>query len=96
MLLFVEVVATDGPIGQRRRDALLQLTNDAVFDPERVTFLTAYADRDTPAFRKTVSTLAWGSFAWFASEPENLMLLREGHIELDRLHAIDLHYISQE
>lgn len=26
-------------------------------------------------FRKTVPELAWGSFAWFMSEPENLIYL---------------------
>jgi hypothetical protein len=89
LLLFVEVVATDGPVSQRRRDALLALTETAGFDSARVAFLTAYAERDAAAFKKTVSALAWGSFAWFASEPGNLVLLREGQIALDRLVAVD-------
>lgn len=58
-------------------------------DPSRVAFLTAFADREAAAFKKTVGTLAWGSFAWFASEPDNLLLLRSGAIALDRLEAID-------
>lgn len=89
LLLFVEVVATDGPVSARRRDSLLALTASAGFDPAQVAFLTAYADRDAPAFKKTVGALAWGSFAWFASEPENLLFLRSGAILLDRLTALD-------
>ncbi|MFY9973288.1 MAG: BsuBI/PstI family type II restriction endonuclease [Chromatiaceae bacterium] len=72
LVLFVEVAATDGPVSERRRDALLALTQGAGFESSRVAFLTAYADRDAPAFKKTVSSLAWRTFAWFASEPNNL------------------------
>jgi hypothetical protein len=89
LVLFVEVVATDGPVSQRRREALLALSEGAGFDSSRVAFLTAYADRDAPAFKKTVSSLAWRTFAWFASEPHNLVFLREGKIILDRLMTLD-------
>jgi hypothetical protein len=29
-------------------------------------------------FKKTVSGLAWGSFAWFLSEPEQIVQLHDG------------------
>jgi hypothetical protein len=74
-LLFVEVVATDGAVTERRRTALLALTDAAGFDRDRVAFLTAYQDRDGAAFRKTVAQLAWGSFAWFMSEPTQLVAM---------------------
>lgn len=73
LLVFVEVVATDGPMTERRRDALYALTDKAEFDRRHVAFVTAYADRDTTAFKKTVPSLAWGSFAWFMSEPGKLI-----------------------
>lgn len=73
LLVFVEVVATDGPMTERRRDALHALTDRAGFDRRHVAFVTAYADRDTAAFKKTVPSLAWGSFAWFMSEPDKLI-----------------------
>lgn len=76
LLVFVEVVATDGPMTERRRDALYLLTDKAGFDRQHVAFVTAYADRDSAAFKKTVPSLAWGSFAWFMSEPSNLIGLR--------------------
>lgn len=74
MLVFVEVVHTDGPVNDARKTALLQIAEGAGFASKHVAFVTAYLDRDTPTFRKTVSTLAWGSYAWFASEPDNLIV----------------------
>ncbi|MBO9102290.1 MULTISPECIES: BsuBI/PstI family type II restriction endonuclease [Rhizobium] len=78
LLVFVEVVATDGPITDRRREALYQLTDAAGFPREQVTFLTAYQDRESSGFRKTVSALSWGSFAWFLSEPAQIVVMRDG------------------
>lgn len=77
LIVFVEVVATDGAITARRQSALLDLTDAAGFDRDKVAFLTAYQDRESAGFRKTVSGLAWGSFAWFVSEPEQIMILRD-------------------
>ncbi len=73
LLIFVEVVATDGPITQQRKDALLELSIQANFPVEHVAFVTAFLDRSESAFKKAVDSLAWGSFAWFASEPVNLV-----------------------
>jgi BsuBI/PstI restriction endonuclease domain/BsuBI/PstI restriction endonuclease HTH domain len=84
LLVFVEVVATDGPMTERRREALLERTQAAGFDASRVAFVTAYLDRESPAFRRTIGSVAWGTFVWFASEPENLIVLRrEGRVTLD-------------
>ena len=77
-LVFVEVVATDGPIGETRKAALLRIAEEAGFPPTHVAFVTAYLDRSAPAFKKTVDALAWGSFAWFMSEPGNLLRLDYG------------------
>ncbi|CAN5496224.1 BsuBI/PstI family type II restriction endonuclease [soil metagenome] len=74
-LLFVEVVATDGAVTERRRNALLALTRAAGFPDDHVAFLTAYQDREGAGFRKTVSQLAWGSCAWFMSEPDHLLAM---------------------
>ena len=78
LIVFVEVVATDGPISQRRQDALYVLTDAAGFDRGQIAFVTAYRDRSAPGFRKTMSELAWDSFAWFASEPHNIVQLKDG------------------
>lgn len=72
LLVFVEVVVTDGPVTNSRKKALQELSAAAGFPPEHVAFVTAYLDRSSPSFRKNVSELAWGSYAWFASEPDNI------------------------
>ena len=73
LLVFVEVVATAGPVSETRRTALMAIATDAGFSEDQVAFLTAYADRDDPAFKASVSGLAWHSFAWFMSEPGQLV-----------------------
>ncbi len=75
MLMFVEVVATDGPVTERRREALLSVATDAGFPQERVAFMTAFIDRSHVAFKRCVSELAWGTFVWFATEPDKLIAL---------------------
>ncbi|WP_420608252.1 BsuBI/PstI family type II restriction endonuclease [Novosphingopyxis sp.] len=74
LLVFVEVVATDGPVNERRKEALQALVSDAGFPLEHVAFVTAYLDRSAGPFKKTVDSLAWGSYAWFAAEPERLVV----------------------
>lgn len=78
LLVFVEVVATDGPVTPARQEALLKVATDAGFEAQRVAFVTAYLDRSHSAFKKTISELAWRSFAWFAAEPEHIMSLHDG------------------
>lgn len=76
LLVFVEVVATDGAITPRRQEAIHHLTDAAGFARSQVLFLTAYQDRASAGFKKTAAQLAWDSFVWFASEPEQLVVLR--------------------
>jgi hypothetical protein len=74
LLVFIEVVWTDGPVSDARKDALSRLAEGAGFPSQHVAFVTAFLDRGSAAFRKTASSLAWGSYAWFASEPEKLVI----------------------
>lgn len=77
LLVFVEVVATDGPINKKRKQALMDIALNAGFDRQQVAFVTAFMDRaDTPS-RKLSSVLAWGSFAWFVTEPDNIVIFKE-------------------
>jgi hypothetical protein len=78
ILVFVEVVASDGPITAQRQEALLRIATDAGFPANRVAFVTAYLDRSHAAFKRTIAELAWRSFAWFAAEPEHLIVLHDG------------------
>jgi hypothetical protein len=77
-VVFVEVIATDGAITDQRKAALLEVAKDAGMKAENVYFVCAFADRSAPAFRKLASEMAWGTFAWFRSEPEKLLAFREG------------------
>lgn len=77
LLVFVEVVATDGPVNERRKEALQELVTGAGFPLEHVAFVTAYLDRSAGPFKKTVDSLAWGSYAWFAAEPERLVVFSD-------------------
>ena len=78
MLIFVEVVATDGPVTPARQAAFLALATEARFPPQRVAHVSAFLDRSHQAFKKAVPDLAWHSFAWFAAEPNQIMVLCDG------------------
>ena len=77
LIVFVEVVATDGPVNEARKQALLDIAAGAHFPPEHTAFLTAYLDRSVAPFRRTVASLAWGTYAWFVAEPERLVVFAE-------------------
>lgn len=78
MIVFIEVVATDGPVTDRRQKAIYDLTDKAGFNRKQIAFVTAYLDRDSRGFSKTAKALAWNSFAWFVSEPDKLIVLKDG------------------
>ena len=78
LLVFVEVVATAGPVSEARQIALMAVATEAGFSEDQVAFVTAYAARDDSAFKGSVSELAWRSFAWFMSEPDHIMVLHLG------------------
>jgi BsuBI/PstI restriction endonuclease domain/BsuBI/PstI restriction endonuclease HTH domain len=77
LLVFVEIVATDGPVNEARKTALRSIAEQSGFAAEHVAFVTAYLDRSVQAFTKTVRNLAWGTYVWFASEPRNLIILSD-------------------
>ena len=89
LLVFVEVVASAGPVNESRQTALLALATEAGFREDQVAFVTVYMDRDAAAFKGSVSQLAWRSFAWFASEPEHVIMLHQG-TNTQSIHLSDL------
>ena len=89
LIVFVEVVATAGSISESRRDALMMVATDAGFAEGQLAFVTAYEDRSHSAFKSSVGELAWRSFAWFMSEPDHIMILRQG-TDSTRLKLSDL------
>lgn len=77
LLVFIEVVHSDGPISDRRREALTKVATDAGFPEAHLRFVTAYKDRGAKEYRRTVSQIAWGSFVWFATEPNDLVQMTQ-------------------
>ena len=77
LIVFVEVVATDGAINRLRKEALLEIALNAGFHDRQIAFVTAFMDRSTGSSRKLSSVLAWGTFAWFVSEPDNIVIYKE-------------------
>lgn len=89
LIVFVEVVATAGPVSEARKDSLMSIATEAGFNPNQVAFVTAYADRDDAAFKSSVSELAWNSFAWFMSEPNRILQLHHV-VDSEQLRLSDL------
>ncbi|CAM5517134.1 BsuBI/PstI family type II restriction endonuclease [Eoetvoesiella caeni] len=78
LVVFVEVVHTDGPISQQRKEALEAIALDAGFETGHLAYVTAFSDRSASPYRGLAHNLAWDSFVWFASEPMNLIMLQSG------------------
>ena len=89
LIIFVEVVATDGAVTQRRKEAFDNLANEAGFNRKQVVAITAFEDRQSTGFKKTVTQLAWGSLAWFASEPEHLVTFHRSLAEQKLFSLLD-------
>lgn len=73
--VFCEVVASDGPVTEARREALMQPIERSRIPVSHVTFVTAYEDRNAAPFKKNFSQLAYNSYVWFRTEPDLLVHL---------------------
>ncbi len=84
LMVFVEVVSTDGPVDELRRGQLIDLLRSSPrgYRDEDAAFVTVYADRGSRAASKAMRELAWNTFAWFVSEPEHIVHFQTGHPSL--------------
>jgi hypothetical protein len=82
LIVFVECVATDGAVTERRRVELANLAAEAGFPPADCAYLTVFQDRASSPFTRIAASLAWGSFVWFVTEPDHLLFLHEGRKDL--------------
>ena len=80
--VFCEVVASDGPVTEERKKALLEIVASSAIPVETVSFLTAFEDREAAPFRKTFSKIAVDTLIWFRSEP-TLLVTMENRPEFD-------------
>ena len=79
LVVFTEVVASDGPVNRERKLNLTKIAIEAGFDSSQLAFLTAFMDRSSSEFKKSIPELAWGSYAWFVSEPDHIIDLQDGN-----------------
>lgn len=77
LVVFVEVVHSDGAITEVRAKALMRIAAEAGIAADSVMLITAFEDRTAAAFKKRVSELAIGSRVWFRCEPYMLMTLEQ-------------------
>lgn len=78
LLVFVECVATAGEITESRREKLAAMAIRDGYRASDCAFVTVFRDRVKSRFRACSTSLAWGSFVWFETEPEQLIYLRNG------------------
>nr|WP_157536494.1 BsuBI/PstI family type II restriction endonuclease [Kitasatospora mediocidica] len=74
---FIEVVATDGPVHDQRKEAILKWAADSEIAEDKCRFLTAFASRNASTAKTCLPQLAYGSFAWFLDEPSGLLEWRD-------------------
>jgi hypothetical protein len=67
----VEAVASDGPIDEDRKRALLKWAAQQRIPEGSCHFLTAFFSRNAPPAKRRLKDLAAGTFAWYADEPGN-------------------------
>lgn len=66
----IEVVASDGPIDEKRKRELVQWATQQNIPEASLSFLTAFGSRNASAARRRLKDLATGTFAWYVDEPE--------------------------
>lgn len=81
IIIFVECVASDGPINDRRKQELIEMARAANYRETDCAYVTVFKDRSDSQSRKLVPSIAWGTFIWYASEPDEIIFLREGSEE---------------
>jgi hypothetical protein len=65
----VEAVASDGPIDEDRKRALLRWASEQRIPDGSCRFLTAFGSRNAAPAKRRLKDLATGTFAWYADEP---------------------------
>ncbi len=78
LIVFIECVVTDGPVSEQRKGELDEIALRGGYKISDCAYVTAFNDRAKSPYRRMAASLAWGTFAWFASEPGQIVLLRQG------------------
>lgn len=84
-LVFVEIVASDGPITESRKADLNAAASAAGFKMDQLVFVSAFEERNAAPLKKRLSAIATDSYIWCVNEPDLLLILDSGNAtELDR------------
>jgi hypothetical protein len=78
--ILLECVATTGAMTSERRQSLIGWLQSTGLAGAQVVFGSVFPDRSSPVFRSFVGGLGWGTFAWFASEPTQLLAMIDTEI----------------
>lgn len=77
LILFVEVVATDGVVTETRKRKLLDMTAQAGFSISNVAFVTAFEERNAAPLKKRLNGIAKDTLIWCMAEPEMIIWIGE-------------------
>lgn len=79
LIVFVEVVSSDGAVTEGRKEALLALlaASPMGYAADDAAFVTAYEHRRAPPVARALREIAWGTYAWFRSDPDHLIKLAD-------------------
>ncbi len=77
LLVFVEIVYSDGPITEARKEELLKMTDAAGYEREHVAFISAFERRDSQPLKRRLSGIAVDTLVWCMAEPDLLIWLGE-------------------
>lgn len=77
-IVFVELVATDGPITAERQSRIFSMVERAKFPRANVSFVSVFRHRDSAPLKRRLSGIALQSFIWCISEPDMLIWISEG------------------
>mgnify|MGYP001809668538 CR=1 FL=1 len=76
LVVFVEIVATDGPVTEDRKAELLTMTRRAGFADRQVVFVSVFEHRGAAPAKARLSAVAVDGYLWFMAEPDLLLSLR--------------------
>lgn len=77
LLVFVEVVYSDGPITETRKEELLKMTEAAGYERRNVAFVSAFEQRNSAPLKRRLSGVAVDTLIWCMAEPDLLIWLGE-------------------
>jgi len=77
LLIFIEVVASDGPVTAARKLQFLKLTDAAGYDSDQIVFLSAFQKRSASPLKRRLDSLAVDSAVWCIAEPDLLIWFGE-------------------